>query len=99
MRDVSRNTADILELCEIFWRNYTMTKIELLRQYIHDLKSHVPESQGRDNRIAVLEEELEHEQLQNKSSNSDYTNCPHWKVYNKGGSGEFGVCDCQGRLK
>jgi len=72
MRDVSRNTADILELYEIFWRNYTMTKIELLRQYIGDLKMHVPESQGRDNRIAVLEEELEHEQLQNTSSNSDY---------------------------
>lgn len=54
-----------------------MTKIELLRQYIHDLKSHVPESPGRENRIAVLEEELEHEQLQNKSSNSDYEKCSH----------------------
>ena len=49
-----------------------MTKIELLRQYIGDLKMHVTESQGRNNRIAVLEEELEHEQLQNTSSNSDY---------------------------
>ena len=75
MRDVSRNTADILELDEIFWRNHTMTKIELLRQYIGDLKSHVPESPGRDNRIAVLEEELEHEQLQNTPSNSDYAKC------------------------
>lgn len=37
-----------------------MTKDELLRQYIGDLKMHVPESPGRDNRIAVLEEELEH---------------------------------------
>jgi len=52
-----------------------MTKIELLRQYIGDLKMHVPESPGRDNRIAVLEEELEHEQLQNKSSNSECPNC------------------------
>lgn len=53
-----------------------MTKIELLRQYISDLKMHVTESQGRNNRIAVLEEELEHEQLQNKSSNnSDYAKC------------------------
>lgn len=54
-----------------------MTKIELLRQYIGDLKMHVTESQGRNNRIAVLEEELEHEQLQNKSSNSDYAKCEH----------------------
>jgi hypothetical protein len=129
MRDVSRNTADILELYEMkvgkhigkcfrvgvlgntryrdsgshylavlieakngavplgrfnsfcphslyttanIWRNYTMTKIELLRQYIGDLKMHVPESPGRDNRIAVLEEELENEQLQNTPSNSEY---------------------------
>ena len=77
MRDVSRNTADILELEEIFWRNYTMTKIELLRQYIGDLKSHVPESPGRNNRIAVLEEELEHEQLQNTSSNSEHAKWVH----------------------
>lgn len=54
-----------------------MTKIELLRQYIGDLKMHVPESPGRDNRIAVLEEELEHEQLQNKSSNSDCAKLPN----------------------
>lgn len=24
--------------------------------------------------------------------------CPHWKVYNKGCSGEFGRCDCNGKL-
>ena len=43
-------------------------------------------------------EDIKH-MLQNTSSNSDYAKCPHWKVYNEGGSGEFGVCDCQGRLK
>jgi hypothetical protein len=35
----------------------------------------------------------------NTSDNSGYEKCQHWKVYNKGGSGEFGRCDCQGNLK
>ena len=25
--------------------------------------------------------------------------CPHWQVYNRGGSGEFGACDCGGNLE
>jgi len=24
--------------------------------------------------------------------------CPHWKIWNKGGTGEFGACDCGGKL-
>ena len=24
--------------------------------------------------------------------------CPHWKIWNHGGSGEFGSCDCMGKL-
>jgi hypothetical protein len=36
--------------------------------------------------------------LQNTSSNSDNEKCKHWKTYNKGGSGEFGVCDCGGYI-
>ena len=24
--------------------------------------------------------------------------CPHWEIYNRGGSGEFGVCNCGGKI-
>ena len=24
--------------------------------------------------------------------------CPHWETYNRGGSGEFGACNCGGKI-
>jgi hypothetical protein len=24
--------------------------------------------------------------------------CPHWEIYNRGGSGEFGACNCGGKI-
>jgi hypothetical protein len=24
--------------------------------------------------------------------------CPHWEIYNRGGSGEFGTCNCGGKI-
>lgn len=44
----------------------------------------------------------ENEELKKRlqtSHNSDYAKCKHWKTYNKGGSGEFGVCDCFGYIQ
>lgn len=37
--------------------------------------------------------------LKNTPSNNDYAKCKHWKTYNKGCSGEFGVCDCFGYIQ
>ncbi|MDX5586538.1 MAG: hypothetical protein QNK20_16750 [Aureibaculum sp.] len=36
-----------------------MSKDELIKLYISDLESHCPTSRARDNRIAMLESELE----------------------------------------
>ena len=47
-----------------------MTKNEIILLYIGDLKSKVPQSDARDNRIKQLETEL-----QNTPSNSDYAKC------------------------
>jgi hypothetical protein len=43
----------------------------------------------------------ENEELKKRlqtSHNSDYAKCKHWLTFNKGGSGEFGVCDCCGNI-
>jgi hypothetical protein len=36
--------------------------------------------------------------LQTFAQLSPHAICPHWKIFNKGGSGEFGTCQCSGKL-
>ncbi len=73
---------------------------EFRKQYFAKIKDDGYELNGQ--MFAQMEKDLYIEwleaKLQNTSSNSDYAKCKHWKTYNKGGSGEFGMCDCAGYI-
>ena len=73
MRDVSRNTADILELYEIFWRVSMKYQDEFRKEYFEKLKKEGYELNGQI--FVQIEKDLYIEwletKLQNTSSNKE----------------------------